>query len=292
MAETSPQTMGPRRDPRRALLWAAPRAAALAVGLFLGVGILAARLVGGHDLTGLRWLGLYAASTIFFWGFVGLFSRRLVLGPITTPLFGAAFFGVLVLLGYLLSAVLGDAAAMFVTRILPELQPSVLAFYALAVMTCAGAGGVAFSRNIIYSAWALLFAFIGVAGLYIFLGADFPAVAQVMIYVGGILVLILFAIMLTKQIGDDPKITNVHFALPVGGLLGALAIGVLSYMAVMAPWKLVDKPSFEPGSQTLGMLFLDEFLLPFEVASVVLLAALIGAVVIARKEIKETTDIG
>jgi NADH-quinone oxidoreductase subunit J len=60
----------------------------------------------------------------------------------------------------------------------------------------------------------------------------------------------------------------------------------------MAPWKLVETPSFEPTSKPLGILFLDEFLLPFEIASVVLLAALIGAVVIARKEIKETTDLG
>src|SRR5438093_1551828 len=83
--------------------------------------------------------------------------------------------------------------------------------------------------SIIYSAWSLLFAFLGVAGLYIFLGADFPAVAQVLIYVGGILVLILFAIMLTKQIGEDPKLTNAHLALPVGGALAALTVGTLSY---------------------------------------------------------------
>jgi NADH-quinone oxidoreductase subunit J len=158
------------------------------------------------------------------------------------------------------------------------------------MMTILGAAGCAFSRNIIYSAWSLLFAFMGVAGLYVFLGADFPAVAQVLIYVGGILVLILFAIMLTKQIGEDPKLTNAHLALPVGAALAAVTVGTLSYMAVMAPWKLTPAPSYQPVSAALGVAFLTDFLLPFEVASVVLLAALVGAVIIARKEIKETSD--
>src|SRR5437588_10627250 len=109
-------------------------------------------------------------------------------------------------------------------------------------MTVAGAAGSAFSRNIIYSGWALLFAFLGVAGLYVFLGADFPAVAQVLIYVGGILVLILFAIMLTKQIGGDPNLPNAHLGLPIGAALAALTVGTLAYMALMAPWKTVPVP--------------------------------------------------
>ena len=98
--------------------------------------------------------------------------------------------------------------------------------------------------------------------------------------------------MLTKQIGGDPHLTNVHLALPVGGALGLAAIGTLSYMAVMAPWKILEAPKFEPTSAALGIAFLTDFLLPFEIASVILLAALIGSVVIARKEIKETTDTG
>ena len=159
-------------------------------------------------------------------------------------------------------------------------------------MTISGAAGCAFSRNIIYSAWSLLFAFMGVAGLYVFLGADFPAVAQVLIYVGGILVLILFAIMLTKQIGGDPHLTNAHLALPAGGVLALATVSTLSYMAVMAPWKVVAEPQYVSGVQGLGIAFLTEYLLPFEVASIVLLAALVGSVVIARKEIKETTDSG
>jgi NAD(P)H-quinone oxidoreductase subunit 6 len=158
------------------------------------------------------------------------------------------------------------------------------------LMTVGGAAGTAFSRNIIYSAWSLLFAFMGVAGLYVFLGADFPAVAQVLIYVGGVLVLILFAIMLTKQIGEDPKLTNAHIGLPAGAVLAVITIATLTYTAFMAPWKTVETPSWDPSSAGLGVAFLTEYLLPFEFASVVLLAALVGAVVIARKEIKETSE--
>ena len=87
-------------------------------------------------------------------------------------------------------------------------------------MTIAGAAGCAFSRNIIYSAWSLLFAFMGVAGLYVFLGADYPAMAQVLIYVGGILVLILFAIMLTKRIGGTRRSPTRTSRLPGRGRPG------------------------------------------------------------------------
>jgi NADH-quinone oxidoreductase subunit J len=105
-----------------------------------------------------------------------------------------------------------------------------------------------------------------------------------------VLVLILFAIMLTKQIGEDPKLTNAHLALPVGAVLAVATVATLTYMAVMAPWNIVAQPSYAPSSAGLGIEFLTEYLLPFEVASVVLLAALVGSVIIARKEIKETTD--
>src|SRR5713226_907273 len=80
-------------------------------------------------------------------------------------------------------------------------------FYLIAIVTVGSAAIVAFSRNIIYSAFSLLGTFAGVAGLYVFLGADFVAAVQLLIYVGGILVLILFAVMLTHRI-TDVQITN------------------------------------------------------------------------------------
>ncbi|MBI4713338.1 MAG: NADH-quinone oxidoreductase subunit J, partial [Planctomycetes bacterium] len=80
-------------------------------------------------------------------------------------------------------------------------------FYAFAALVVGSAFIVAFSRNIVYSAFALLLTFFGVAGLYVFLAAEFLAAAQVLIYVGGILVLILFAVMLTNKI-TDVKLSN------------------------------------------------------------------------------------
>ena len=225
------------------------------------------------------------------WGLNGFIFRSLPLsGWFSLPVFSAAVFGALFLVGYFFQSVAGPFLIDSAGRFIGLVRLVDLIFYAFALMTILGAAGCAFSRNIIYSAWSLLFAFMGVAGLYVFLGADFPAVAQVLIYVGGILVLILFAIMLTKQIGEDPKLTNAHLALPVGAALAAVTVGTLSYMAVMAPWKLTPAPSYQAVSAGLGVAFLTDFLLPFEVASVVLLAALVGAVIIARKEIKETSD--
>jgi NAD(P)H-quinone oxidoreductase subunit 6 len=232
----------------------------------------------------------YAAVTCVVWGLNGFVLRALPLrGPILL-VFSAAAFGVLFFIGYFLRSVLLPFTVDSAGRFIGLVHLADLVFYLFAAMTIGGAAGCAFSRNIIYSAWSLLFAFMGVAGLYVFLGADFPAVAQVLIYVGGILVLILFAIMLTQQIGGDPKLTNVHLALPMGAALAAATVATLTYMAVMAPWKLEPAPSYESSSTGLGIAFLTEYLLPFEVVSVTLLAALVGAVIIARKEIKETSD--
>ena len=84
---------------------------------------------------------------------------------------------------------------------------SVVAFTLLAALTLGSAGVVAFSKNIIHSALALLGTFLGIAGLYITLSADFLAATQVLVYVGGTLTLILFAVMLTSRI-EDMKVSN------------------------------------------------------------------------------------
>jgi len=82
------------------------------------------------------------------------------------------------------------------------MEISTAVFYLVAIITVGSAAMVAFSRNIIYSAFSLLGAFGGVAGIYVFLGADFVAAVQLLIYVGGILVLVLFAVMLTHRLTD------------------------------------------------------------------------------------------
>lgn len=163
---------------------------------------------------------------------------------------------------------------------------STAVFYLVAIITVGSALMVAFSRNIIYSAFSLLGTFAGVAGIYVFLGADFVAAVQLLIYVGGILILILFAVMLTHRI-TDVEITN-----RAAGRIPALIVtGVFIYLLVQTvretPWVKAKEIIYQPTTAKIGDLFLDSYLLPFELASLVLLAALIGAVVISRKEIKE-----
>ena len=162
---------------------------------------------------------------------------------------------------------------------------STAVFYLIAFITVASAAMVAFSRNIIYSAFSLLGTFMGVAGLYVFLGADFVAATQLLIYVGGILVLILFAVMLTHRI-TDVDITN----RAVGRIPALIAVGVFLVLVIQAvretPWVRVKEVAFSATTAKIGDLFLNTYLLPFELASLVLLAAMIGAVVLSRKEIK------
>ena len=159
-------------------------------------------------------------------------------------------------------------------------------FYFIALITVASAGMVAFSRNIIYSAFSLLGTFMGVAGIYIFLGADFVAAAQVLIYVGGILVLILFAVMLTHRI-TDVAITN----RAAGRVPALLIVGVVAFLLIQTiketTWVTAKELVYAPTTATIGDQFLEQYLLPFELASVILLAAMIGAVALSRKEIKD-----
>jgi NAD(P)H-quinone oxidoreductase subunit 6 len=161
-------------------------------------------------------------------------------------------------------------------------QLSDLLWFALATLTLGSAAGVAFSPNIIYSAFSLLGAFLGVAAMYIYLSAPFLAVTQVLIYIGGVLVLILFAVMLTSRI-RDVKISNASIALlpGIGGLLACFSM--LAYVAAATPWPSVT-PVQRETSALLGDALLSTYLLPFEIISVVLLATLIGAIALARRE--------
>lgn len=163
---------------------------------------------------------------------------------------------------------------------------STVIFYFVAAVTVGSAAMVAFSRNIIHSAFSLLGTFAGVAGIYVFLGADFVAGVQVLIYVGGILVLILFAVMLTHRI-TDVQITNRS----VGRIPALVAVGIFVFLLVQTiretPWQKAKEIVYAPTTAKIGDLFLENYLLPFELASLVLLAALIGAVFLSRKELKE-----
>lgn len=158
-------------------------------------------------------------------------------------------------------------------------------FFLLAGLTVICGLGVALSRNILHSAFCLLGTLAGMAGLYFTLGADFVAVVQLLVYVGGILVLILFAVLLTRQI-TNIKVSNLSVSL-IGGVPAAVLLSALVIHTV------VKAPFFQTVSHIsttvhrLGDALLREYLLPFEVASVVLLMALVGAMVIARRAVKE-----
>jgi NAD(P)H-quinone oxidoreductase subunit 6 len=166
------------------------------------------------------------------------------------------------------------------------MEISTAVFYLVAIITVGSAVVVAFSRNIIYSAFSLLGTFAGVAGLYIFLGADFVAAVQLLIYVGGILILILFAVMLTHRISDVEITNRAAGRIPAVIITGVFLVLLLQTLRD-TPWVKVKEVLYQPTTAKIGDLFLQTYLLPFELASLVLLAAMIGAVVISRKEIKE-----
>lgn len=154
-------------------------------------------------------------------------------------------------------------------------------FWAFAFLTVASAAAVVLSRTLIYSAFALLVTFFGVAGLYVLLGADFLAATQLLVYVGGILVLLLFGVMLTHKIYDlDLRSGSTQLG---SGLIVAVGLFViLTALALRTEWPGGER-ALEPTTAAIGRLFLGEYLLPFEAASVLLLVALLGAAMIVRR---------
>ncbi|HLP15812.1 MAG TPA: NADH-quinone oxidoreductase subunit J [Bacteroidota bacterium] len=160
-------------------------------------------------------------------------------------------------------------------------------FYILAVTVLLSAGVVVFSRNIVYSAFSLLFTFFGVAGLYVLLNADFLAITQLMVYVGGILVLILFGVMLTNKVVSVDIKSGTLQMIPATILAAAVA-GILLSVFLFTNWMTSGSDSAVQTVKTtapkIGEALITTHALLFEVASVVLLVAIIGAAFIARRE--------
>ncbi len=129
----------------------------------------------------------------------------------------------------------------------------------------------------------MLFTFFGVAALYVLLMADFLAAAQVLIYVGGVLLLILFGVMLTART-TGVAVTHANMQRPMALFIVAGVLLVLLTVVFRTPWNALAPPGIERTTAELGKLILTTYLLPFEVVSILLLAALIGAVYIARRE--------
>lgn len=161
----------------------------------------------------------------------------------------------------------------------------IVSFGLLGLMMIGAALGVVLLSNIVYSAFLLGGVFISIAGLYILLNAGFVAAAQVLIYVGAVNVLILFAIMLVNKRQDFQPLPNAWVRKGLTGLVCVSLFALLSTMVLATPWSLSNAPiAGDAAIVVIGKHFFSDFLLPFELASILLLMALVGAIILARRE--------
>lgn len=145
-------------------------------------------------------------------------------------------------------------------------------------------GGVAMVtlRNLLHSALAMVLSFLAIAGIFVLLEAEFLAAVQVLIYVGAVAVLILFAVMLSRDvIGRKVQVRNGQW--PAALLVAAGLFAVLLAGLLHAIWPVVSQPVAGDQVAELGKALVGPYALPFEVASVLLLVALVGAIIFARE---------
>ncbi len=158
-------------------------------------------------------------------------------------------------------------------------------FILLAAMMLGSSLGVVLLENIVYSAFLLGGVFISMAGMYILLNAGFVAAAQVLVYVGAVNVLILFGIMLVNKRQPLAPMARAWLSQAATGGVCAGLFALLTVAVLNTPWALSDlTPIGEGAIVEIGKHFFSDYLLPFELASVLLLIALIGAIVLARRE--------
>lgn len=160
-------------------------------------------------------------------------------------------------------------------------------FWVLAVATVGGAILVVHIQDVFRAALLLVASFLGIAGLFALLNAEFLAVVQVLIYAGAISVLVLFAVMLTRDVQHGSRSSAVQ---PVALTVSALLLGLLVWGIVEAQWNVLPRELppvledvFLETPQRLGRLLVNDYVLPFEIAGVVLLAAVIGALALVRE---------
>jgi NAD(P)H-quinone oxidoreductase subunit 6 len=160
-----------------------------------------------------------------------------------------------------------------------------VSFLTLATMMIGGALGVVLLSNIVYSAFLLGLVFISMSGMYVLLNAGFVAAAQVLIYVGAVNVLILFGIMLVNKRQDFVPVARAWLGKAATAAVCIGLFGLLGAMVLATPWNLsATTPIGDGALVAIGEHFFSDFLLPFELASVLLLMALIGAIVLARRD--------
>lgn len=158
----------------------------------------------------------------------------------------------------------------------------VTSFTIVALVTLVGALGTVTARTVFASGLWLILSFVGVAGLYVLLEAPFLAAAQVLIYAGAVAVLILFAVMLTRRVMGDAQISQNNDQWLPAAIVATLLFVVLS-LTTLQSWQISAEAPPALQVNALGEAFLGAYLLPFEIISVVLLVALVGAIIIARE---------
>ncbi|KZR80289.1 NADH-quinone oxidoreductase subunit J [Prochlorococcus marinus str. MIT 1342] len=167
-----------------------------------------------------------------------------------------------------------------------------ICFLVLGAVVVLGSLGVVLLGNIVYSAFLLGGVFMAVAGLYLLLNASFVAAAQVLVYVGAVNVLILFAIMLVNKREDLKPIEGLPIRRLLSGGVSAGLFVLFFRVVITTPWAVPGPAAIGVGAtERIGEHLFTDYLLPFELASVLLLMAMIGAIVLARRDVLET-DVG
>ena len=156
-------------------------------------------------------------------------------------------------------------------------------FYLFALMIIGSASIMVFSKNIVHSAFALMFTLIGVAAIYVLLYADFLAATQLLVYVGGILILILFGVMLTSQESSKLNFKTVTVNIVPASILSVTALVLLIYVFTTSQWAPGNPAEPVETVGVLGTMLMSEYLLPFIIAGVLLLIAIIGAILMATR---------
>ncbi len=157
-----------------------------------------------------------------------------------------------------------------------------IAFGILTLFTLGGAFGVVTSRNLFHSALFLVLSFFGVSGYYALLSAGFLAVVQLTVYAGAIAILILFAIMFARRMMKDTSQTNHQWwlAAPMALALFVALVGLVTSVT----WPITEAVPTGDTVEQLGLAFLGSYLIPFEVISILLSVALVGAIILAREK--------
>lgn len=166
-----------------------------------------------------------------------------------------------------------------------------IVFYLFAAIIVISALLILFTRNVLYAAFSLIFTFLGIAAIYVLAGADFLAITQILVYVGGVLVLLIFGIMLSHRLAGQPVLSGQHHYFM--GILLSGGIFVLILQVILKGTFFFQQPNFnaeniEPVNNStiklLGFQLMTNFVFPFELVAIILLVALIGAAFLARQQ--------